>query len=219
MKQLSNIDFPLQTPPVSDISLPTEVEIPDDEIDEDVKVDSLSSARFDDNLADFLDDSKLTEIATNLIEAVDSDLLSRADWEKSYTNGLQYLGMTAEDRNDPWPGACGVFHPLLTEAVVRFQSQAIIEIFPSAGPVRTKIMGKHTPERTKQAVRIEDEMNFILTEKMPEYRGETEQLLFRLPLAGSVFRKVYFDPVEKRPMAMMVPAEDFIVPYGASDLK
>ena len=126
--------------------------------------------------------------------------------------------MKIEERSQPWQGASGVFHPLLTEAVVRFQAQAMGEIFPPSGPVRTKIVGKNTKEKTAQSQRVEDEMNYLLTEDMTEYRDEMEQMLFRLPLAGSAFKKVYYDPIMERPCSMFVPAEDFVVSYGASDL-
>ena len=221
-------DAPLETPEEPDVSMPTEIELADaqdedsyvyDMDEEEEEYGDLASIPFDGNLADVMPDEELTEIASECLEMFDADLLSRQDWEKSYIDGLEYLGMKAEDRNDPWPGACGVFHPLLTEAVVRFQSQAIMEVFPAAGPVRTKIVGKEAQEKTERAARMEEEMNFIITERMPEYRGETEQLLFRLPLSGSCFRKIYPDPMEPRPVALMVPAEDFVISYGATDLK
>jgi hypothetical protein len=126
--------------------------------------------------------------------------------------------MKIEERTQPWAGAAGVFHPVLTEAVVRFQAQAMSELFPAAGPVRTKVLGKRDQEKIDQAKRVEDEMNYLLTEEMTEYRDETEQMLFRLPLAGSAFKKVYYDPIMERPCAMFVPAEDFVVSYGAADL-
>lgn len=171
------------------------------------------------NIAEFLEESDLLEISDALLEFYDQDKGSRKDWEKAYTDGLDLLGTKYEDRDKPWPGACGVFHPVLTEAVVRFQAQAITELFPASGPVRTKILGKESPEKTAMARRVEDELNYQLTENIPEYRPELEQLLFRLPLAGSCFKKIYMDPLLERPTAKMVPIEDFIVPYGASDLR
>ena len=173
---------------------------------------------FNKNLAEDIDEGELDSIANELIGDFESDRRSRKDWEKSYIEGLDLLGMKYEDRTTPWPGACGVFHPLLAEAVVRFQAQTIMEVYPPAGPVRTQIIGKMTTEKAKQAERIEEEMNYIVTQRMTEYRAELEQLLFRLPLAGSAFKKVYFDPIKKRPTSLFVPAEDFVVPYGASDL-
>lgn len=170
------------------------------------------------NLAEMMDNSDLDAIASDLVAAFEDDLDTRADWEKAYIQGLDLLGLKIEERTTPWPGACGVYHPVLTEAVIRFQAQTIMEVFPSGGPVKTKIVGKANEELLKQANRVQEEMNYVVTEKMPDYRSETEQLLFRLPLAGSAFRKVYFDPVEKRPAAVFVPAEDFVVAYGTTDL-
>ena len=172
----------------------------------------------DANLAEFIEEATLQAMASELVDDFDSDRESRKDWARAYVKGLDLLGMKIEERNQPWAGASGVFHPVLTEAVVRFQAQAMGEIFPASGPVRTKIMGKLTPEKVDQADRIQTEMNYLLTEEMTEYRDETEQMLFKLPLAGSAFKKVYYDPLEDRPVAMFVPAEDFVVSYGASDL-
>ncbi len=170
------------------------------------------------NLAEFLEDGDLEKMASDLIDDFESDRTSRKEWSRSYIKGLDLLGMKIEERSQPWQGASGVFHPLLTEAVVRFQAQAMGEIFPPSGPVRTKIVGKNTKEKTAQSQRVEDEMNYLLTEDMTEYRDEMEQMLFRLPLAGSAFKKVYYDPIMERPCSMFVPAEDFVVSYGASDL-
>lgn len=170
------------------------------------------------NLAEFMDSGDLDALAGDLISSFEDDLNTREDWEKSYVQGLDLLGLKIEERTIPWPGACGVFHPVLTESVIRFQAQTIMEVFPASGPVRTKIIGKANDELLKQANRVQEEMNYVVTEKMPDYRAETEQLLFRLPLAGSAFRKVYFDSVNKRPAAVFVPAEDFVVAYGTTDL-
>lgn len=173
----------------------------------------------DANLAEVLDDSELASLASELIGDFDADLRSRGDWEKAYVKGLDLLGLKIEDRTTPWPGACGVYHPILTEAVIRFQAQTIMEIYPASGPAKTKIMGKVTPEKLKQADRVEQELNYVITEKMTDYRAETEQLLFKLAMAGSAFRKVYYDPVAERPAAAFVPAEDFVTAYGTTDLK
>jgi|TARA_R110002074_G_scaffold115757_2_gene246766 hypothetical protein len=173
----------------------------------------------DANLAEFIEDNLLGTIANDLVGAFRADKESRSDWERSYIEGLDLLGLKHEERTTPWDGACGVFHPLLTEAVIRFQSQAIQEIFPASGPVKTTIVGKISDEREKQAHRVQDYLNYMLTEKMTEYRSETERMLFSLPLAGSAFRKVYYDPSMGRPCSMFVPAEDFVVSYGASDLE
>jgi len=172
----------------------------------------------DSNLAEFMDDADLQALGSDLVEEFLADRQSRKDWARAYVRGMDLLGLKIEDRQQPWAGAAGVFHPLLTEAVVRFQAQAMGELFPASGPVRTKILGKMTVEKFKQAQRVETELNYLLTEVMQEYRDETEQLLFKLPLAGSAFRKVYYDPIRERPAAMFVPAEDFVVAYGAADL-
>jgi len=176
------------------------------------------NAKFDDNLAEFIEEDELTSLSTELLSSFDSDKQSRSEWAKSYVKGLDLLGMKIEERQQPWAGSSGVFHPVLTESIVRFQAQAMGEIFPAQGPVRTKIIGKKSREKNEQANRVESEMNYLLTEEMTEYRDETEQLLFKLPLAGSAFKKVYYDPIMERPCAMFVPAEDFVVSYGASDL-
>lgn len=170
------------------------------------------------NLAEHIDDSVLSAISQELVTHFENDLRSRADWEKTYKSGLDLLGLKIEDRSTPWAGACGVFHPILSEAAVRFQSQSIMETFPAGGPVRTKIAGKVTPEKEKQAIRVKEDLNYFLTGKMSEYRSEHERLLFNLPLAGAAFKKVYYDPSLGRPVAMFVPAEDLVAPYGASDL-
>jgi hypothetical protein len=173
----------------------------------------------DANLAEFIEDGDLNAIASDLVGAFRADKDSRSDWERSYIEGLDLLGLKHEERTTPWDGACGVFHPLLTESVIRFQSQAIQELFPASGPVKTSIVGKIDDEKEKQAHRVQDYLNYMLTEKMTEYRSETERMLFSLPLAGSAFRKVYFDPSMGRPCSMFVPAEEFVVSYGASDLE
>ena len=178
----------------------------------------LGRLPYDANLAEVIDDNDLHSIASELIGLFQSDKESRSDWERSYVDGLDLLGLKHEDRTTPWDGACGVFHPLLSESVIKFQSQAIQEIFPAGGPVKTSIVGKMTDEKEKQAHRVQDYLNYLLTEQMTEYRSETEKMLFSLPLAGSAFRKVYYDPNMERPCSMFVPSEDFVVSYGASDL-
>lgn len=180
--------------------------------------DSLVGPGHDANLAEFIDDDELKIMASDLLADFQADRESRSDWARAYVKGLDLLGMKIEDRQQPWAGASGVFHPLLTEAVVRFQAQAMGEIFPASGPVRTKIVGKQDPAKTDQASRVQNEMNYLLTEEMSEYRDETEQMLFKLPIAGSAFKKVYYDPLMERPCAMFVPSEDFVASYGASDL-
>jgi hypothetical protein len=174
---------------------------------------------FNANLAEHMDESDLGAIGHDLLDDFESDSRSREDWEQTYKKGLDLLGLKIEDRSSPWPGACGVFHPILSEAAVRFQSQAIMETFPAGGPVKTKIVGRITPERERQAQRVKEDLNYILTEKMSEYRNEHERMLFALPLAGAAFKKVYFDPTLGRPASIYIPAEDFVAPYGASDLQ
>lgn len=172
----------------------------------------------DSNLAEFIEESALESMASELVSDFESDRESRSDWARAYVKGLDLLGMKIEDRQQPWAGASGVFHPVLTESVVRFQAQAMGELFPASGPVRSKIMGKMTPEKADQADRVQNEMNYLLTEEMTEYRDELEQMLFKLPLAGSAFKKVYYDPLMDRPCAVFVPSEEFVVSYGATDL-
>ena len=180
--------------------------------------EKLMGADHNSNLAEYMEEEDLEEMASDLVSDFESDRTSRKEWSRSYVKGLDLLGMKIEERTQPWEGASGVFHPLLSEAIVRFQAQAMGEIFPASGPVRTKIVGKQTKEKNEQSKRVENEMNYMLTEEMTEYRDETEQMLFRLPLAGSAFKKVYYDPIMERPCSMFVPAEDFVVSYGASDL-
>jgi hypothetical protein len=176
-------------------------------------------AEHGDNLVDFMDRQELERLGSDLVNGFNADKTSRHDWEESYIQGLDLMGMKFENRTTPWNGACGVFHPMLSEAVVRFQSQTIMEIFPASGPAKTSIVGEVTDEKIKQAERVQDYLNYMMTVKMTEYRTETEKLLFSLPIAGSAFRKVYFDPNLGRACSMFVPAEDFVVSYGASDLE
>jgi hypothetical protein len=170
------------------------------------------------NLAEHLNDGTLGELAGDLMENFQTDKDSRKDWEKTYFKGLELLGLQIEERMEPWEGACGVFHPVLAEAVVRFQSESIMETFPASGPVKTQIIGKITKKKEDAASRVRDDMNYQLTVKMPEYRAEHERMLWSLALAGSAFKKVYFDPNLERQVSVFIPAEDFVVPYGASDL-
>ena len=178
-----------------------------------------SSISFDANLAEHMEDDALGRLSSKVNSLYLADRSSRKEWEETYVKGLNQLGLKIEDRTTPWDGACGVTHPILSEAVVRFQSQAIGEIFPSAGPVRTKIVGKATPEKVKQASRVKNYLNYLVTDVMREYRSETEKMLFSLPLAGSAFKKVYWDPNMGRPCAMFVPSEDLVVSYGAPSLE
>ena len=173
---------------------------------------------FGKNLAEDMDDGALSALAGDLAGDVENDKNSRKDWEKAYTEGLKLLGLQYEERTEPWNGACGVFHPMITEAVVRFQSETITEQFPAAGPVRTKIIGKETPDKQEAAMRVEADMNYELTEVMREFRPEHERMLWSLPATGSAFKKVYFDPNLGRQVSIFIPAEDIILPYGTTDL-
>ena len=188
-----------------------EIEIEPGEDDED--------SEFNENLAEILDDSELTEMVGDLIGDYDDDISSRRDWMQTYVDGLELLGMKVEDRTEPWPGACGVQHPLLTESVVKFQAETMMETFPAQGPVRTQIIGKETPQKRDAARRVQDDMNYQLTDVMTEYRPEHERMLWGLGLAGNAFKKVYYDPSLGRQVSMYVPADDVVVPYGASNLE
>ena len=173
---------------------------------------------FNANLAEHMSEDELTELASDLVEDFDSDISSRKDWIQTYVDGLELLGLKIEERTEPWEGACGVYHPLLSEALVKFQAETMMSMFPAAGPVKTVIIGKETPQKKDSAERVQDDMNYQLTEAMPEYRPEHERMLWGLGLAGNAFKKVYFDPNLDRQVSMYVPAEDIVVPYGASDL-
>jgi hypothetical protein len=174
---------------------------------------------FNENLAENLDDDILTELAGDLIGEYQSDIDSRKDWVQTYVDGLELLGLKIEERTEPWPGACGVYHPLLSEAIVKFQSETIMETFPAAGPVKTSILGQETREKVEAAQRVKEDMNYQLTEVMVEYRPEHERMLWGLGLSGNAFKKVYFDPNLGRQVSLFVPAEDIVVPYGASSLE
>jgi hypothetical protein len=171
---------------------------------------------FSRNLAEDMDDSELANLASELMEYVDSDINSRKDWTETYVKGLEVLGMKYEERTEPWNGACGVFSTVLTEAAIRFQSETITETFPSQGPVKTEIIGAIDRLKEEAAARVREDMNYRLTEQMPEYRPEHERMLFNLGLAGSAFKKVYYDPGLRRQVSLFVPAEDVIIPYGSS---
>ena len=178
-----------------------------------------SSDDFDANLAEYIDESALQSIVGDLIGDYDDDIASRRDWIRAYVDGLELLGLKIEERTDPWPGACGVYHPLLSEALVKFQAETIMEIFPAAGPARTQVVGKETTEKKQSAERVENDMNYMLTDVMTEYRPEMERTIWGLGLSGNAFKKVYYDPHSERPAAIFVPAEDVVVPYGASNLE
>jgi hypothetical protein len=185
------------------------------EIDPDAEEDD----EFNENLAEDLDEGQLTELAGDLLGEFEEDISSRKDWIQTYVDGLELLGMKVEDRTEPWPGACGVYHPLLSEALVKFQAETMMETFPAQGPVRTEIIGKETPETREAAARVQADMNYQLTDVMVEYRPEHERMLWGLGLAGNAFKKVYYDPSLGRQASMYIPAEDVVVPYGASSLE
>jgi hypothetical protein len=174
---------------------------------------------FDANLVEILDDSVVTGIVTDLVGDYDDDVNSRKDWMQTYVDGLELLGMKIEERADPWIGACGVYHPLLSEALVKFQAEIMMSTFPAAGPVKTQIIGKETPEKKDAAVRVQDDMNYQLTDVMTEFRPEHERMVWGLGLSGNAFKKVYFDPNFDRQTSIFVPAEDLVVPYGASNIQ
>jgi hypothetical protein len=203
-----------------------EVEIVDDTPGEDAALDPAAieqalRAKLNDhgaNLAESMAKEDLAALQSELHDYYDIDLRSRKDWERTYRKGMELLGLKDEERTEPWDGACGVVHPMLSEAVVRFQSETITETFPAIGPTRAKVIGKPDIEKDKAALRVTNDMNWRLTEQMPEYRTEHERMLFNLPIAGSAFKKIYYDTSLGRQACRFIPAEDFVISYGASDL-
>lgn len=206
---------------VSEEDLPVMVELDDGsvEISFGEEIEEIDMAPFDANLADYLDDQQLQSISGDLCEAIEGDMSARRDWADSYVRGLDVLGFKYEERVEPWENACGVYSNILAEAAIRFQAEAMSETFPAAGPVKTKILGEPTKDKEDAAMRVKTDMNYELTEVMVEYRPEHERLLYSLGLAGSAFKKVYFDPNLGRQVALYIPAEDVIVPYGASNIE
>lgn len=198
---------------------PESVSIHADGLDIEIEPGEPSIEDFDANLAEYLPEGEIASMASELAGDIDNDKNSRKEWEKAYVTGLKLLGLQIEERTEPWDGASGVFHPMITEAVVRFQSETITETFPAQGPVRTKIVGKETPEKKDAAMRVQEDMNFQLTEVMQEFRPEHERMLWSLPATGSAFKKVYFDPNIGRQTSVFIPAEDIILPYGTSDIQ
>lgn len=214
------MDSPSMGPEIEiEIEDPESVTLGIGDIEIDLKPEKDTAEEFDANLAEFMDDSELQSLGEDLIEDFGKDVNDRKDWMQTYVDGLKLLGLKYEDRTEPWQGACGVFHPMLTESVVRFQSEGITETFPAAGPVKTVILGKETPEVEEASARVREDMNYQLTDVMYEYRPEHEKMLWNLPIAGSAFKKVYYDPSKGRQMAVFIPAEDIVVPYGASNLE
>jgi hypothetical protein len=228
----TNIDKALFQQPTGidaagDMEEPIEIEIVDPEevnidmgdMEISIKKGEPSIDDFDANLAEYLPSDEIASMISELDSDIDNDKNSRKEWEKAYVTGLKLLGLQIEERTEPWDGASGVFHPMITEAVVRFQSETITETFPAQGPVRTKIIGKETPEKKDAAMRVQEDMNFQLTEVMQEFRPEHERMLWSLPATGSAFKKVYFDPNFGRQTSMFIPAEDILLPYGTSDIQ
>ena len=182
------------------------------------EMEATVEAAFDSNLAEFMEEGDLNQISNDLIGNIDDDFSSRQDWEDTYKRGLDYLGMQNEERVEPFEGSSGVVHPLLAESVTQFQAQAYREMLPATGPVRTQVIGAQNEQLTKQAERVKDYMNYMITYEMEEYDPEMDQMLFYLPIVGSTFKKVYFDPLKGRAVSQFVHAEDLVVPYGATDL-
>ena len=211
-----SIEKPLE--PLVPAEMEIEVEIDPEEGEVEVEIE-VKESTFEENLAEELEFGVQESLSDDVLENIKIDLDSRKDWEKTYAQGIKLLGLKIEERTEPWDGACGVFHPVLSEAVVRFQSETILSTFPASGPVKTQIVGAVDVKKQEAANRVQESMNYELTENMPEYRSEHERLLWSLPITGSAFKKVYFDPSLNRQVAMFVPAEDIIVPFGASDLQ
>ena len=221
MGEMGEPDAMIEMAIATDEDMPVMVELEDGsvEISFGEENEDIDMAPFDANLAEYLEDSQLQEISGDLEEAIDADTSARRDWADSYVAGLDVLGMKYEARTEPWENACGVYSNILAEAAIRFQAEAMSETFPAAGPVKTKILGEATKEKEDAALRVKTDMNYELTEVMVEYRPEHERLLYSLGLAGSAFKKVYYDPNMGRQTALYIPAEDVIVPYGASNIE
>jgi len=202
-----------------EIEDPEAVKIGMDGMEIEIQPGKEVSDEFNANLAEDMDEGELEELAGNLIGDFTGDVGARKDWLDTYVDGLELLGMKVEDRTEPWPGACNVYHPLMTEALVKFQAETMMETFPASGPVKTQIVGKQTPEKEASAERVQEDMNYQLMNEMPEYRPEHERMLWGLGLAGNAFKKVYYDPSIERQVSLFVPAEDIVVPYGASSLE
>ena len=221
IEEMGEPDAVIEMAIATDEDLPVMVELEDGsvEISFGEETTEIDAAPFDANLADYLEDNQLEEISGDLCEAVEGDMAARSDWADSYVAGLDVLGMKYEERTEPWENACGVYSNVLAEAAIRFQAEAMSETFPAAGPVKTKVLGEITKDKEDAALRVKTDMNYELTEVMVEYRPEHERLLYSLGLAGSAFKKVYFDPSLGRQIALYIPAEDVIVPYGASNIE
>lgn len=215
MEQLAIEEEPIEIA----IEDPESVEIDIGPLSIRIEPDEESEEDFSANLAEYMDEKDLQSLASQLISDFDDDISSRKDWMQTYVDGLELLGMKIEERTEPWEGACGVYHPLLSEALVKFQSETMMETFPAAGPVKIEIIGRETPEKKEAAERVKDDMNYQLTDVMKEYRPEHERMLWGLGLSGNAFKKVYYDPGLERQASIFVPAEDIVVPYGASNIE
>ena len=202
-----------------EIEDPEEVNIKIGDMEINIDPDRMPEDEFSANLAEELPEQYLAELSSNLLSDFSNDINSRKDWLETYVDGLELLGLKIEQRSEPWEGACAVYHPLLSEALVKFQAETMMETFPAAGPVKTSIIGKETPECLEAAARVQENMNYQLMDKMPEYRPEHERMLWGLGLAGNAFKKVYYDPALERQVSVFVTAEDMVVPYGASNLE
>lgn len=214
------LDALMEEPPIEiEIEDPESVTISMDGLEIEIEPAEESDADFDANLAEYLDEKVLVEIVGDLINDYDEDVASRRDWMQTYVDGLELLGLKIEERTEPWPGACGVYHPLLSEALVKFQAETMMSTFPAAGPVKVQIIGKETPEKKEAADRVKEDMNYQITDVMVEYRPEHERMVWGLGLSGNAFKKVYFDPSLNRQVSIFVPAEDLVVPYGASNIE
>jgi len=209
----------MQEPIEIEIEDPESVKIGIDGLEIEIEPKEETAEDFDANLAEYLDKGQLAEICGDLIGDVEADISSRKEWMQTYTDGIELLGMKIEIRSEPWEGACGVYHPLLSEALVKFQAETVMETLPSAGPVKTQVIGRETPEKMAASDRVQKDMNYQITDVMVEYRPEHERMVWGLGLSGNAFKKVYFDPNLNRQVSIFVPAEDLIVPYGASDLQ
>jgi hypothetical protein len=201
-----------------EIEQPEGVKIGIDGVEIDLMPEPELAEEFGANLAEYMDDGDLQTLASDLVALVDADINSRKDWTEMFVKGLEVLGMKYEERTEPWNGACGVYSPLLTEAAIRFQSEMITETFPAQGPVKTQIIGAIDQLKTDAAERVRDDMNYMLTERMIDYRSEHERMLYSLGLSGAAFKKIYPNPSTELPAAPFVPAEDLIMPYGASNV-
>ena len=200
-----------------ELDIEIEIDLPDEgSFEEQTESPAIS---FDGNLAEEISDSELQLLAQELLSDYQDDLDSRKDWMQTYVDGLELLGLKIEERSEPWEGACGIYHPILAEALVKFQAETMMATFPAQGPVRTQIIGKETTAKKESANRVQDDMNYQLMDRMKEYRPEHERMLWGLGLSGNAFKKVYFDPHLNRQVSAYVPAEDIVVPYGASSLQ